>query len=144
MSQKGRIAAAHGPSESTTQMGSRSVQPFLHISPQCVYTLQWAAHSQSTLPIPMGILDPLPNSLRGSLSPPKATATTQTASDRFSRFYRDHESDRPTYHATRSVRSTFYASAFVVLGCGLIMEKHMSKPYHGNIIHTVLHHWFGL
>jgi len=46
-----------GPSEPTTQTASRSIQLFLHSSPQCPHTLQWSATSPSKLPLPTGDLE---------------------------------------------------------------------------------------
>jgi len=46
--------ASLGPPESSTQTASRLVQPFLHSSPQCPNTVQWAAPSHLKIPLPMG------------------------------------------------------------------------------------------
>jgi len=96
-----------GPSKPKTQTASRSVQPFLHSSPQSVPILHNGTPlSPSKLPLPMGIWTP--SNTYGSLGPPESK--TQTASRSVQPFLQgsivrqtDRQTARPTDHATRSV-----------------------------------------
>jgi len=64
------IRASLSPPESTPQMASRSVQPFLHSSyGVSLYFTVRAVHSPSKLPIAMGDVTPPPHLIRSSLSP---------------------------------------------------------------------------
>jgi len=71
---------------------------------ECPYTLQWDAHSHSKIfPFPSGDLDP--HLIHGSPGPPKSS--TQTAARSVQPFLQGSlvcQTDRPTDHATRSVR----------------------------------------
>jgi len=63
------------PPKSSTQTASRSVQPFLHSSPQSVPILyNGTPLSPSKLLLPMGDLDP--HLIHGSLGPPESTTKT--------------------------------------------------------------------
>ena len=65
-----------GISEPTTQRASRPVLPFLQMTAECPYTLQWDAPSPSKSLLLMGDLDP--HLIHGSVGQPESS--TQTAS----------------------------------------------------------------
>ena len=70
-----------GPSEPRSQTVSRSVQLFLHSSPQCPYTSQWDTPFPSKLPLPMGGSAPhLIILIHGSLGPPASSTQTESQS----------------------------------------------------------------
>jgi len=72
----------------------------------------------------------LPHLIHSSLGAPEAS--TQTALERFSRFYTAHYYDRPTDHATWSVTiGRIYVRSMVVLRCGLktYLSKNLMKNH---------------
>ena len=96
------IRASLSPPESTPQMASRSVQPFLHSSyGVSLYFTVRAVHSPSKLPIAMGDVTPPP------ILYVVPWAHSANGIDPFNRFCRaddcDRQTDRPTHHATQYV-----------------------------------------
>ena len=95
---------SYGPSKLTTQTASLSVQPSLHRRPLSFPILYNGTPilPPRNLPLPMGDLDP--HLIHGSPGPPKSS--TQTAARSVQPFFAGLTSviDRPTDHATRSVR----------------------------------------
>jgi len=91
---------SYGPSELTTQMASRSVQPYSHKGPQGVPILyNGTPLPPSKLPLSMGGSGP--HLIHGFLGPPEST--TQMASQSVQPFLQDSlvwQTDRPTDHAT--------------------------------------------
>jgi len=79
------ICASLGPSESTTQMANRTVQPFLHSSCRKSLYFTMSAPFPPKIALPMGDLDP--HLIRDSFGPSKPKI--QTHLDRFSCFCTD-------------------------------------------------------
>jgi len=112
------IRASLDPSESKSQTASRSVQPFLHSSPLILYNRPPLFPSE--LSLRMGDLNA--HLLHyASLGPSEFTThETKRCLDRFSRFCRAHDRDKPTDRQTTRTQSVTICRTYVrILRCGL-------------------------
>ena len=72
------IHGSLGPPESSSQTASRSVQPFVHSSLQCPYTLQWAG-TCPTKNCPFPLRDRGHHLIHGSLGLPESSSKRHPA-----------------------------------------------------------------